>query len=117
MTPLLLSRRELMAMLAAAGWPDSFARPLILAPTDPAQWPEFRQALARFREDSRARLRYDDRLYRRPDLAWTASSFTCSFLMLCDLMFHDPVAGRYTVDRWPGSRGSAVPAVLTKLQS
>lgn len=75
-------------------------KPLIAAPDDPAQWPAFRAALARWREETMKRLHYDDSLYRRPDFAWVPSSYACCFLMLCDEMFYDHKHDRYDVDRW-----------------
>ena len=95
----------------AAGWPGiataedkfpaaDFEKPLIPVPDDPAQRPAFRAALARWREETRKRLRYDDTLYRRPDFDWVPSSYACSFLMLCDETFYDRERGRYEVDRW-----------------
>jgi formylglycine-generating enzyme required for sulfatase activity len=67
-------------------------------PGDPDEWPAFRDALDEWREQTRARLRYDDALYRRPEFAWSASNYSCGFLMLCDETFYDRRSGRYTVD-------------------
>jgi hypothetical protein len=67
-------------------------------PGDPDGWPAFRDALDEWREQTRARLRYDDALYRRPEFAWSASNYSCGFLMLCDETFYDWRSGRYTVD-------------------
>ena len=71
---------------------------LIPAPADPAAWPAFREALGKWRDETRSRLRYDDALYRRPEFAWSTANFSCCFLMLCDQTFYDAAAGRYTVD-------------------
>ncbi len=68
------------------------------APADPAAWPAFREALAEWRDQTRARLKYDDALYRRPEFAWATGNFSCCFLMLCDQTFYDAARGRYTVD-------------------
>ena len=73
---------------------------IIPAPADPALWPAFREALAQWREQTRARLKYDAALYRRADFAWSAGNFACGFLMLCDQTFYNPTSGRYMVD-WP----------------
>lgn len=71
---------------------------LILAPEDPALWPAFRESLERWRGEARARLRYDDALYQRPDFAWVPSCFSTCFLMVCDETFLDREAGAYTVE-------------------
>ena len=73
---------------------------LIQAPEDPRRWPAFRDDLTRWREDKRVALNYDDRLYRRPDLKWAASSFACCFLMLYDEEFYSREQGRYLVEEW-----------------
>jgi formylglycine-generating enzyme required for sulfatase activity len=71
---------------------------LIPAPADPMDWPAFRGSLTAWRNETRERLNYDDRLYRRPEFAWSAANFSCCFLMMCDQAFYDPAAGRYTVE-------------------
>ena len=35
------------------------------APPDPVQWPAFREALAKWRAETRTRLKYSDALYQR----------------------------------------------------
>lgn len=87
-----------------AGEPESPAftidadKNLIPAPADPAAWPAFRQALARWRDQTRTQLNYDDALYCRPEFAWSTANFSCCFLMLCDQTFYDARRGRYTVE-------------------
>lgn len=68
------------------------------APMNPAEWPAFRDALDQWREENKARLKYDDVLYRRPEFSWAASNYSCCFLMLCDERFYDWRNGHYTVD-------------------
>lgn len=77
-----------------------FDADLIPAPDDPREWPAFRADLARWRAEARSRLQYDDKLYRRADLAWAASSFACCFVMLCDEEFYSPQQARYLVRSW-----------------
>jgi formylglycine-generating enzyme required for sulfatase activity len=72
---------------------------IIPAPNDPAQWPAYRAALAKWREETRARLQYSDALYRRPEFAWAASNYACCFLMMCDETLYDFRRGRYTVEK------------------
>ncbi|HWD19803.1 MAG TPA: SUMF1/EgtB/PvdO family nonheme iron enzyme [Verrucomicrobiae bacterium] len=103
-----ISRRrfvQLTAAVAAVGMgraaPNDFtlddAAHIFPAPGDPVLWPAYREALAHWREKTRARLHYDDALYRRPDFFWAASNYACGFLMTCDETFYDPRAARYTV--------------------
>jgi hypothetical protein len=73
---------------------------LIPAPDDPGQWAQWRRELVEWRAGERRRLNYDDALYRRTDFAWTASSFACCFLMLCDETFYDRTRDRYRVEEF-----------------
>jgi formylglycine-generating enzyme required for sulfatase activity len=71
---------------------------IIPAPDDPAQWPAFREALTKWRAETRARLNYSDALYRRKEFEWAATNYCCCFLMVCDERFCDSRAGRYRVE-------------------
>ncbi|MEO8616655.1 MAG: SUMF1/EgtB/PvdO family nonheme iron enzyme [Luteolibacter sp.] len=73
---------------------------LILAPKDPALWPQFREQLAEWRAKQRHELNYSDALYQRPEFAWAPGSYACYVLMLCDERFYDAEAGRYLVKEW-----------------
>ncbi|MCX6926571.1 MAG: hypothetical protein NT154_25685 [Verrucomicrobia bacterium] len=86
------------ALLATSAWPVRIVQAapaftfdpsqnIIPAPDDPAQWPAFRDALAQWRTETRARLNYSDALYRRKDFAWAAANYSCCFLMVCDETF------------------------------
>lgn len=70
--------------------------PIIPAPTDRAAWTAWRAALKRWRATTLAQLHYDDVLYCRDDFAWVQSCFSCAFVMMNDLAFHDPQAGQFT---------------------
>jgi len=72
-----------------------FGRNLILAPADSERWPAFREALLKWREETRQNLAYDDALYRRADFAWVPSCFACCFLMMCDEEFLHPQTHEY----------------------
>jgi formylglycine-generating enzyme required for sulfatase activity len=117
--PMWLSRRDWLrraaALAAAAGvggaraWPATGERaawkftpeePLIPAPDDPAQWPDFRRELHDWRQRRRRELNYLAAAYERPELAWTARNFACGFVMLNDEAFCDTRTGRYHVDRF-----------------
>lgn len=46
------------------------------------------------------RIGYDGAQYDRPELKWTQRSFIQPQMMVEDRYFYDPVAGKYTVDRY-----------------
>ncbi|MBA5869983.1 MAG: SUMF1/EgtB/PvdO family nonheme iron enzyme [Nitrospira sp. CR2.1] len=74
------------------------AAPLIHAPTDPRQWPSWKNGLKEWRDRARAALRYDGLRYDEPAQAWGASSFSSCFLMLYDQTFFNQQSGRYEVE-------------------
>ncbi len=94
----LLSSVRLAAALPGAPFKLEFSGEVIVAPPNPADWPAFREALARWREETRAALKYDDVLYRHPAFAWSSGNYSCCFLMTCDERFYNRRRGRYTVD-------------------
>ena len=89
---------RILAAEPATPWKLDVSGNVIPPPADPADWPEYRAALANWRRAIRAQLQYDGNLYRRPEFAWSGSNYACCFLMMCDETFHDQHAGRYTVD-------------------
>jgi iron(II)-dependent oxidoreductase len=56
--------------------------------------------LNHWRTERHIRTGYDDARYRLPALLWTQSSFIQPQMMVQDRYFYDPVAGKYTVDRY-----------------
>ncbi len=60
----------------------------------------WRAALTVWRREHLIRIGYDDAQYRRPELQWAQRNFVHTQMMVEDRYFHDPVAGRYTVDRY-----------------
>ncbi len=56
--------------------------------------------LAHWRNERRIRIGYDGSRYDNPALKWTQSSFIQPQMMVHDRYFYDPVAGKYTVDRY-----------------
>ncbi|MFZ0745877.1 MAG: SUMF1/EgtB/PvdO family nonheme iron enzyme [Terracidiphilus sp.] len=56
--------------------------------------------LQHWRTERRIRTTYDPARYEMPALRWTQSSFIQPQMMVQDRYFYDPVAGRYTVDRY-----------------
>ncbi|MFQ6311333.1 formylglycine-generating enzyme family protein [Lysobacter capsici] len=53
-----------------------------------------------WRREHLIRIGYDDAHYRRPELQWAQRNFVHVQMMAEDRYFYDPVAGRYTVDRY-----------------
>ena len=53
-----------------------------------------------WRDERRIRIGYDGSRYNLPALKWTQSSFFQPQMMVEDRYFYDPVAHRYTVDRY-----------------
>ena len=72
---------------------------ILAAPDDPADWPFWRERLAAWREDARARMGYDGATYDLPELAWTQRCFSCALVWLWDELLYDREAGRFTPDR------------------
>ncbi|MBW8807736.1 MAG: SUMF1/EgtB/PvdO family nonheme iron enzyme [Lysobacter sp.] len=56
--------------------------------------------LVDWRREHLIRIGYDDAHYRRPELQWAQRNFVHAQMMAEDRYFYDPVAGRYTVDRY-----------------
>ncbi len=57
-------------------------------------------AMHEWRQKRRAEIRYDGSEYDRPELAWARSSFIQPQVMVEERYLYDPVAGKYTVDRY-----------------
>jgi len=69
----------------------------------PATSADFQTWLAdvkHWRMERRIRIGYNGSEYERPELEWTQSSFIQPQMMIHDRYFYDPVAGKYTVDRY-----------------
>jgi len=58
------------------------------------------QDITHWRTERRIRVAYDGSRYDLPAFKWTQSSFMQPQMMVHDRYFFDPVAGRYTVDRY-----------------
>ena len=56
--------------------------------------------LHHWRTERRIRTAFDASRYEMPALRWTQSSFIQPQMMVQDRYFYDPVAGRYTVDKY-----------------
>ena len=53
-----------------------------------------------WRREHLVRIGYNDSYYRRLELQWAQRNFVHAQMMVEDRYFHDPVAGKYTVDRY-----------------
>jgi formylglycine-generating enzyme required for sulfatase activity len=56
--------------------------------------------ITHWRTERRVRIGYDGARYSMPALQWTQSSFIQPQMMVQDRYLYDPVAGKYTVDRY-----------------
>ncbi|MFL6121065.1 SUMF1/EgtB/PvdO family nonheme iron enzyme [Actinophytocola sp.] len=67
------------------------------APDDPADWPAWRTALARWRDEARERLGYRGTRYERPETAWTAGCYSVALVWLWDERLFNHAEGRFEV--------------------
>jgi iron(II)-dependent oxidoreductase len=58
------------------------------------------QGLREWRTEHLIRIGFDDAIYLRPELQWAQRNFVHALAMVEDRYFYDPVARRYTVDRY-----------------
>jgi len=78
-----------------------FAWQNVLQPTcQPGAHDRWLKDLEHWRAERRIRVAFDPSRYESPALEWTQSSFIQPQMMVQDRYFYDPVAGRYTVDRY-----------------
>jgi formylglycine-generating enzyme required for sulfatase activity len=84
-------------------------------PEKSADFPEWLADLKHWRAERRIRIGYDGSEYARPELHWAQSSFIQPLMMIHERYFYDPLAGKYTVDRYLGdleSRYGGIDSVL-----
>src|SRR5438105_11871989 len=72
----------------------------IPGPPDPSLFSSWLADIQHWRRERLIRIGYDGREYARPELKWAQSSFIQPQMMIEDRYFYDPVAGKYTVDRY-----------------
>lgn len=70
------------------------------APCTPQLQQEWLKDVQHWKEERRIRIGYDDARYRMPELKWAQSSFIQPQTMVQDRYLYDPVARKYTVDRY-----------------
>jgi iron(II)-dependent oxidoreductase len=66
----------------------------------PRQHEDWLADITHWRAERLIRIGYDGSRYDMPELKWTQSSFMQPQMMVQDRYFYDPVAGKYTVDRY-----------------
>ncbi len=69
-------------------------------PCSAASHADWLRDITHWRTERRIRVGYDPSRYEMPALKWTQSSFIQPQMMVHDRYFYDPVAGKYTVDRY-----------------
>ena len=97
----------------APGWPFSGIGQWTIDVNEASE--DWVRGLREWRQEHLIRLGYDDALYRRPELQWAQRNFVHALLMVEDRYFYDPVARRYTVDRYLddlGRRYGGIDSVL-----
>src|SRR5882724_5357949 len=72
----------------------------VMGPATPADFPQWIAGMKAWRTEFLNKIGYSDAEYQRPELRWTQSSFMQPQMMVEDRYFYDPVAGKYTVDRY-----------------
>jgi formylglycine-generating enzyme required for sulfatase activity len=98
-------RRLALLVLLAAGLfgQDVKYRPdgeVFQGPPTPQDFTSWLEDLQHWRAEKRIRSGFDTREYERPEFRWTQRNFIQPQMMVEDRYFYDPVAGRYTVDRY-----------------
>ncbi len=76
-------------------WNTSRAR--LCTPAETSAW---LADIQHWRSEDRLRIGYEASQYERPELLWTQTSFIQPQMMIHDRYFYDPVAQKYTVDRY-----------------
>ncbi|WP_446742888.1 formylglycine-generating enzyme family protein [Silvibacterium acidisoli] len=69
-------------------------------PCSPEAHEEWLKAITDWRTERLIRVGYDGSRYNMPELKWAQSAFIQPQMMVHDRYFYDPVAGKYTVDRY-----------------
>ena len=72
----------------------------IAGPANPSEFTNWLADITRWRQGKLARMNYRGTEYERLELQWTQRSFIQPQMMVEDRYFYDPVAGKYTVDRY-----------------
>ena len=81
-------------------WASLDEAKIFAAPEDPADRDAWRARLTAWREDARARHRFDGAAYDRPGARWAARCFTVAQVWLWDELLFDFAEQRFTPDRF-----------------
>ncbi|RRR98524.1 SUMF1/EgtB/PvdO family nonheme iron enzyme [Glycomyces terrestris] len=73
---------------------------IFAAPDDPADWPAWREDLAAWRDEARARLAYSGEAYEDPATRWASRAFAVAQVWLWDERLFDHASQTFTVDRF-----------------
>ena len=76
---------------------NSLAKPKTCSRAEVSAW---LADIRHWRSERLIRMGYNGSEYERPELKWTQSCFIQPQMMIEDRYFYDPVAGKYTVDRY-----------------
>ncbi|HKW99954.1 MAG TPA: formylglycine-generating enzyme family protein [Bryobacteraceae bacterium] len=72
----------------------------IPGPASPADFPAWLHDIRHWRAERKIRIGYSGAEYERPELRWAQRDFIQPQMMIEDRYFYDPVARKYTVDRY-----------------
>ena len=75
-------------------------REVLLGPRSENEAVAWLAAMRQWREERLGQMHYSGAEYDRPELKWTQRSFIQPQMMVEDRYLYDPVAGKYTVDRY-----------------
>lgn len=82
----------------APGWPLTSIGQWTIDANGAAE--DWLRGLTEWRQEHRVRIGHDGEHYDRPEFQWAQSNFVHVQMMVEDRYFYDPVACRYTVDRY-----------------
>jgi gamma-glutamyl hercynylcysteine S-oxide synthase len=69
-------------------------------PCMPEDFDAWLKDITHWRPERKIRIGYDNERYQQSEFKWTQSAFMQPQMMVQDRYFYDPVAGKYTVDRY-----------------
>lgn len=80
--------------------PQGDLKELFAGPANPSDREAWLSMMEKWRTEERDKLQYNDAEYLRPQFGWLKKTFIYVQMMAHDRYFYDPVAGKYTVDRY-----------------
>jgi gamma-glutamyl hercynylcysteine S-oxide synthase len=72
----------------------------LAGPENPSGFPAWLADIRHWREERLSRIGYQSREYERDEFKWTQRNFIQPQMMVEERYFYDPVAGKYTVERY-----------------